>query len=587
MRWIAIVLGLHVALGATEASAQYSAKNFPEARSADAVNVDVTTGLPFWQVPDVQIGPDDLGLTHSVASLKASFLNPQDSWWGGLGQPDQCQFITVGTPVLVVYNQQGECFYLQNGVYTTYENNGTSLEQLPNQDFLFIARDGTRVTMTNGIRVSGFSPAITRIERPNGLRTDLFFQSGGPVSNPFRLRTVANSSGFRLYYNYNSDNSNGDWTTVSSVTGYNGAFQACDVASSCSLPPNWPRATYQQIDNGNTVDSRITTASGQTWVFTFDRTIYSLLGRFNRVQLPSSTSPNIIYNYCPTDPTCTVGIPDPPNVPIIRTISDFTVSASLNGQTWSYGMVTSVPFAIIRNSTDPLGNVIEGRTTDAGTWQTIRSPDGTFYYPGTPGGQLSAIERPRGNTVGYFRDNRGNVTQTIYGPVPGYSVADITETSTFAASCLNRVTCNQPITTTDGNGNTVSFEYDPVHGGVLKATGPTVNGIVRETRYSYVQRFPWYLNASGTPVPDPTPIWVLDRESFCRTGQPSGSGCAIAGDEVVTLYDYGPTSGVNNLLLRGRVDDALGTALRTCFGYDRYGNRISETTPNANLTSCP
>jgi YD repeat-containing protein len=61
----------------------------------------------------------------------------------------------------------------------------------------------------------------------------------------------------------------------------------------------------------------------------------------------------------------------------------------------------------------------------------------------------------------------------------------------------------------------------------------------------------------------------------------------VAGDEVLTTYDYGPDSGPNNLFLRGRVVTADGQSLRTCYTYDRFGNRISETLPRAGLTSCP
>ena len=81
----------------------------------------------------------------------------------------------------------------------------------------------------------------------------------------------------------------------------------------------------------------------------------------------------------------------------------------------------------------------------------------------------------------------------------------------------------------------------------------------------------------------------MTEESLCKTGAPhsSGTGCALAGDEVRTTYDYGPNSGPNNLLIRGKVVDSGGLALRTCYGYDTDGRKISETTPNANLTSCP
>jgi hypothetical protein len=63
--------------------------------------------------------------------------------------------------------------------------------------------------------------------------------------------------------------------------------------------------------------------------------------------------------------------------------------------------------------------------------------------------------------------------------------------------------------------------------------------------------------------------------------------CAIPGDETLTTYDYGPDSGPNNLWLRGVVVTAGGVSPRTCYAYDKWGNRISATSPRAGLTSCP
>jgi YD repeat-containing protein len=45
------------------------------------------------------------------------------------------------------------------------------------------------------------------------------------------------------------------------------------------------------------------------------------------------------------------------------------------------------------------------------------------------------------------------------------------------------------------------------------------------------------------------------------------------------------------LLPRGQIvtatDGGVTTTLRTCYTYDALGRRLSETRPNANLTSCP
>ena len=56
---------------------------------------------------------------------------------------------------------------------------------------------------------------------------------------------------------------------------------------------------------------------------------------------------------------------------------------------------------------------------------------------------------------------------------------------------------------------------------------------------------------------------------------------------MTTTYDYGPTSGANNLFLRGMSVTADGVTHRTCYAYDIYGNRVGETFPRAGLSSCP
>jgi len=86
---------------------------------------------------------------------------------------------------------------------------------------------------------------------------------------------------------------------------------------------------------------------------------------------------------------------------------------------------------------------------------------------------------------------------------------------------------------------------------------------------------------------DPNPIWLLATESYCMTGAASGSGCALPNDQVLTTYDYGPVSGPNNLLVRGKTVTANGQTLRTCYGHDDQGNKIWQTSPNANPSSCP
>jgi hypothetical protein len=147
--------------------------------------------------------------------------------------------------------------------------------------------------------------------------------------------------------------------------------------------------------------------------------------------------------------------------------------------------------------------------------------------------------------------------------------------------------CDKPIAAIDARGNQTDMVYDAQHGGVLTETAPAVNGIRAQTRYSYTQRYAWVKTSTGTFVQVATPVWLLASKSYCKAGAALGAGCATAGDEVITTYDYGPNSGPNNLLLRGMVVDSTGLALRTCYSYDGQGNKISETKPRAGLASCP
>jgi hypothetical protein len=139
-------------------------------------------------------------------------------------------------------------------------------------------------------------------------------------------------------------------------------------------------------------------------------------------------------------------------------------------------------------------------------------------------------------------------------------------------------TCNKPSAVIDGNGNQTDFTYDSSHGGTLTVTSPAVAGGRPELRYTYVQRKAWYLGSNGVMAGDPNQIWVLSTESVCA----AGSNCTM-----VTTYDYGPDSGPNNLLVRGKAVVADGVTHRSCYGHDKQGNKIWETSPNANPSSCP
>jgi YD repeat-containing protein len=197
---------------------------------------------------------------------------------------------------------------------------------------------------------------------------------------------------------------------------------------------------------------------------------------------------------------------------------------------------------------------------------------------------------PEGIKTKYGYDGRGNINKVTRYPKPGVLNPDgSTPAPTVVEAAYdvsNPKAQDKPLWMKDANGNVTSWTWSSDHGGVLTETGAAVNGIAPQKRYSYVQR---HARIAGGAAGGP-PVWLLDRMSYCRTGNPGGSGCALgAADEVVTSYDYGPDAAPNTLLLRGQSVTADGTTLRTCYAYDDHGRKISETSPGgtAGLSACP
>jgi YD repeat-containing protein len=200
--------------------------------------------------------------------------------------------------------------------------------------------------------------------------------------------------------------------------------------------------------------------------------------------------------------------------------------------------------------------------------------------------RLVSFTDPEGIKTAVEWDGYGNVKKATQYPKPGSGLTPIVTEAAYATTNLK--TQSKPLWMKDGKGNQTDYTYDSNHGGVLTETGPAVNGIRPQKRYGYAQRYAWISNGAGGYVQAATPVWLRSSESFCKTSAWTGSACtAGASDEVVTSYDYGPNSGPNNLWLRGQSVTADGVTRRTCFAYDGLGRKISETTPNANLASCP
>ena len=223
---------------------------------------------------------------------------------------------------------------------------------------------------------------------------------------------------------------------------------------------------------------------------------------------------------------------------------------------------------------------------------TVNMPDGTVYtYSGDDSNLIESVVKPEGGTASYTYDGRGNITQVTEAPKSGSSLPSRTMTASYDATCSYIAKCNKPNSVIDYNGNETDYTYNTTTGQTLTVTGPAApSGVRPQTRYTYEQLYAWVNNGSGGYSPASSPISLLYQTSKCITGAAasSGVGCALgSSDEIITTYEYGPASGPNNLWLRGMIVDSAGLKLQTCYAYDIYGNKISETSPRANLSACP
>ncbi|MFN3389189.1 MAG: hypothetical protein ACK40O_09655, partial [Allosphingosinicella sp.] len=125
----------------------------------------------------------------------------------------------------------------------------------------------------------------------------------------------------------------------------------------------------------------------------------------------------------------------------------------------------------------------------------------------------------------------------------------IVQSATYNCTPATIAHCTKPTQITDAKGNKTDYSWSAAHGGLLKVQLPAVTpgvagaaAVRPETRHEYVQRYAWISNGAGGWTQAATPVWLLSATSTCpnsaSTGNPS-SPCAIAGDEVRTVYDYG------------------------------------------------
>jgi YD repeat-containing protein len=438
--------------------------------------------------------------------------------------------------------------------------------------YTFTDSDGTIIVFNPG------SWSAQRLTAPDGTTLDFTYDASV-------LSTVVSSRGYTLILEH----------------GAGGLSKACIVnnaqiliATPGQCPAGAPATTYTYSLSASGSGLQVLTASTDSMGRT---TSYAYVGadHLGCVTLPGSSlcQINNVYNICHRK----VGLTQDP--PHMRYGDQVISQTTARGESFTYSFEASPECpgrayqspTITRSSS--LGTTQQVNTSVSGLPGSITDELGrvrSFITPpfGVIFARISAAIEPEGNEVDYGYDSHGNIITTTRKAKPGSGLADVVSAASFPATCVSPKTCSKPTTVTDANGNVTSYTYDAAHGGVLTETRPAAGGVNPVIRHAYAQRHAWIMASGGGYVQVGSPVWLVTEDRICQTSETVSGACSAgASDEVVTTYDYGPDSGPNNLLLRGKVVTSGGVSLRTCYGYDVQGNKISETSPRAGLTSCP
>jgi hypothetical protein len=617
--------------------------------------VDMRTGRYAFSQTDLSIGEDNetggLALTRTLGTDAAGHISPFANFshnydiFLSLKAIEQVTFGNgAGTRVRIHFGGRSETFE-QAGANPSWEQvsrSGFARLTEAGGVYTFATADGTvavfRASMDD---CSGAMSCayVSTVAYADGTRFTFDYDPAGAPGTA-RLRSVASNRGYALKLHYGSG---ADANFIVSACLVNLAAAAAPAAHACPASP-LASASYGYTNLGS--ERRLaaaTDAGGGLWANAYGAVVDGFTMAFTR---PSETSPWLtntvwvrpgmdstdevitrqsfdgggIYSYSyDTSPQVEGEIPQIAGGYYIDPAGKRTTVAygfpprpsslnpprapSINGEIGGYPTVnpndiiyqiTPGPVSI----TDPLERVTAYDYCDRTAAQNLPATEHNRCLVAPmavaftePDGRLTEIE--------WDFQTRNPLRTTRHALVrPGVQTpADIVTSATYNCSPAAMAVCAKPITTTDARGHVTDYVYDTAHGGLLSVTGPepTPGAPRPQTRHSYAQRYAWLANGSGGYVQAAAPIWVRTATSTCRSSAATVDPAApCAGgplDEVRTVYDYGPDSGPNTLLLRGQAvtAEAEGSlvTLRTCYGYDERGRRISETQPNAGLGTCP
>jgi YD repeat-containing protein len=451
--------------------------------------------------------------------------------------------------------------------------------EMSGSNYVYTDKTGTIYTFSAAIPAAGVpngSQRVTQITFPDG-RIQTFSYNG---SN--QLKLVSDSSGYAIVLDYNAAG------YVSAACGFDTSQAYVTASTTCAGAALKTSYAY----DGNGLMTSATDVLGQTTFY--DGNIpgglpcvrppgYSTCKISNQISFAKVTSQTMadgaVWHIASSSDPDSINDPDTMVGP---GSADGSVTDPDN-KTMSFQFTKSTPYSV----TDAHGYTTQYRFYGG------KQFDDTSGLPDDEGKLLQEVDLPEGGK--YLAEYNGpllGVTKETLVPKPGSTLANqvktLTYSSTGCSAPATRQNCGKPLSIVDPNGKETDFTYYDF--GAVKtewSPAPTAGAARPLKVYNYTQLYAWVKNASGTLVQASTPVWKLTSEVGCQSAPGASSPVCDAGStQITTTYQYGGTGTADTLLLRGKVVDAGGLNLRTCYGYDAQGNKIWETSPRAGLPNC-
>ena len=517
----------------------------PVAQSVDKNGVDILSGQYAGFNPSISIGDATNGAGESRGISGGTYT---DSLTAYLQDTGNIATVTVNGAA-VKFNETA-------GVFTPVVKNGDTLVK-DASGYTYTTSDGTAYRFSGTSYIGAhfgtiFGVPLQTVTHPSGKTETYYYLAGSFPSTGdvgLRLQAVVTNTGYELHFNYARDDvptqsSEAAWSDAIDVVALNSLHDTCSTTSYCVNPGGYPE-----------VSNSTTTATQKLY--------QDSAGNQTHLQIDAQGH--------------LIGIAPPASI----NNAYMSYSGYFNGQfavntittdrgTTNYAYSTSGTIGTVTETNGSATRTYRVDLTNSHVLAVIDELNRETDYHYNSSQLLDQVTYPKGNFDTFVYDARGNLTTTVRHPKAGSALPSITTSATYPAdACANPVTCNKPTSTTDGNGKTTDYTYDPVHGGVATVTGPapTAGAVRPQTRYHYAR-----LDVHGAP--SSSGVYVLADTSSCATL----ASCAGTADETVTTYTYGDNYLLKSVTIAAGDGSVSSTKSMT---YDKVGNMITVDGPLA------